>query len=98
MLDRREKDDRQVWFKRLYWSAIYDQKSAKGAKQLGVGAAVFVAGETALLAILAYFKVTALVSVNSFVDASIFALIALGIHRAWRSASVGGLAFYLMER
>jgi hypothetical protein len=26
------------------------------------------------------------------------ALIALGIHRAWRSASVGGLAFYLEER
>ena len=53
---------------------------------------------TALLAILGYFNISKLTDIGSLVDAVIFALIAIGIHRAWRSAAVGGLAFYLIER
>lgn len=85
-------------FKKAYWPDIYDKESARNAKLQGVGAAGFCSVLTAVFAVLGHFNVIKLITLSSLSDAVIFALVAVGIYRSWRSAAVGGLIFYLLER
>lgn len=76
------------------WPKITDIKSAKDAAKQGVGVAIFVAGVTALFAILSLFGVE-MVTIWALLDAAIFAGIAFAIYKMSRVAAIFGLAFYL---
>ena len=75
------------------WPNITDIKSAKDAAKQGVGVAIFVAGVTALFAILSLFGVE-MVTIWALLDAAIFAGIAFAIYKMSRVAAIFGLAFY----
>ncbi len=83
------------------WPKVIDLKTAKLANRQGVWASSFVAIVTAFVVCLGsagiqLFEFTS--SSWALIDACIFGVIALGIHKMSRIASVGGLGLYLIER
>jgi hypothetical protein len=73
---------------------------ADKAISYGFGSAVFVASVTAIFALLAIYFHKPIFGIDgrALLDASLFAVIAFGIHKKSRVAAVGGLILYLVER
>lgn len=81
------------------WPAIIDIETSKKASRQGFWAAAYCSGATVLLVILNQLNIQILdLSLWALLDASIFALIAWGIDRMSRTASVFGIALYIFER
>lgn len=81
------------------WPEITDLQSATGAARQGFWAAMAVAIITAAVAVLAHAGFQILdFNLEALVDAGLFAIIAWGIHRMSRTAAIGGLGLYLIER
>ena len=81
------------------WRLIVDKESARKAAMDGFAAAMFVAGVTALVAVLARFGVKLFpeFSLWNLLDAAIFAFIGWRIHAMSRTWAVIGLLAYLGE-
>lgn len=83
----------------LYWPDVDDADGAKAAADHAFGAAVCVSAVTALMAILSCVGVKIpLIDAWSLVDAGLFALLALGIRKMWRSAATIALVLFVLER
>lgn len=80
-----------------YWPDITTTAIADKCIKNAAGVAYFVAGLTALLALLAWFDIFHLLSPWSLVDAALFAAIAFFISRGSRVAAIFGLILYLIE-
>ena len=91
----KSKTERQAF----WWRAIVDKESARKAAMDGFGAAMFVAGVTALIAALDYFgvKIFPDMSLWNLVDVVIFAFIGWRIRAMSRIWAVLGLLMYLGE-
>lgn len=74
------------------WPAITDLATAKKTAHQGFFAASAIAVFTVGMILLRKYSMLALV------DAVLFALIALGIYKTYRIASISGLTLYLIER
>ena len=87
---------------RWYWPEITDAESARSAAKLARGAALFCAGITLVVTILAIMGVELVqklgVSAWSLLDVALFLAVAWGIHRMSRTAAVFGLILYALER
>ena len=84
---------------RNLWPQITDAESARKAAYLGAGVAFWVAGLTAVFAVLGMLNVFKLLDGSALVDATIFAVIGFFVRsRMSRVAAVLGLAFYIIER
>ena len=84
-----------VWI----WPVIVDVETARRVSRQGFWAATWVAGVTALLALLSTLGVNIWnFDLYALVDALIFAIIGWGIHRLSRTAAVAGICLYLLER
>ena len=82
-----------------YWEDVSDISGAEKAIKGGFWAAVFVASVTSLVAALALAGTKLLgIDASAFLDAAIFAAIAVGIRRKSRFAAVAGLCLYILER
>jgi hypothetical protein len=82
-----------------YWEDVSDVSGAEKAINGGFWAAVFVACITALVAGLALAGTKLFgIDASAFLDAAIFAGIAVGIKRKSRFAAVAGLCLYVLER
>lgn len=82
-----------------YWEDVSSVSGAEKAMNGGFWAALIVAIITSLVASLSLFGLQVL-GINgwAFVDAGIFAAIAVGIKRKSRFAAVAGLCLYVLER
>ncbi|HEY6944956.1 MAG TPA: hypothetical protein VI431_07430 [Candidatus Acidoferrum sp.] len=82
-----------------YWEDVSSVSGAEKAMNGGFWAALIVAIITALVASLSFFGLQ-LLGINgwAFVDAGIFAAIAVGIKRKSRFAALAGLCLYVLER
>jgi len=82
-----------------YWEDVSDLGGAEKAINGGFWAALIVACITALVVSLSFAGVQ-LFGLNAwaFLDAAIFAMIAIGIKRKSRFAAVAGLGLYIVER
>lgn len=82
-----------------YWEDVTDVGGAEKAMNGGFWAALIVAIITSLVACLSFFGMR-LLGINgwAFLDAGIFAAIAVGIKRKSRFAAVAGLFLYVLER
>ncbi len=90
---------KQSRFRQGLWPEISDVDSAKKAAHLGASASFWVAGLTAVFAVLGIFKVVKLLDGWGLVDAAAFAVIGFFImKRMSRGAAVAGLVFYIFER
>lgn len=76
-----------------FWPKITDSESARGAARQGFWAAIFVAVVTAVFAVSGFIGM----SIGALFDATLFAIIAWGIHKMSRVASVAGLCLYIVE-
>lgn len=82
-----------------FWPTITGLESAKQSARQGVWASMVVAVVTAGVAILSHVGVPILdFNLEALVDAALFAIVAWGIHKMSRTAAVGGLGLYLIER
>jgi len=83
-----------------WWPSVTYREGAKDAARLGAGAAAFVAGVTALLAVLAIFGIQILpgFSPTSLVDAGLFAIVAWRTYRMSRAWAVVGVLLFVAER
>ena len=84
-----------------FWPDVSTIDGARRATRQGIAAALLSVGITALFALYALTTGEAVldfISAWSLVDVAIFGLIAYGLHREWRAAAVGGLAFFLIEK
>jgi len=82
-----------------YWEDVSDLSGAEKAINGGFWAAVIVACITSLVAALALAGIKLLgIDASAFLDAAIFAGIAVGIKRKSRFAAVAGLCLYVFER
>jgi len=83
-----------------WWPSVETEVEAKGAAHQGTGAAVFVAGVTALFSVLAMFDIRILPGFSplSLVDAGLFAIVAWRIYRMSRAWALVGLLGYVSER
>lgn len=83
-----------------WWPDVSDLNNAERAANEGAGAALFVAGVTAIVAALALSLSKPIIGIDGWglVDAAIFGAIALGTYRKYRSAAVCGLALFIVER
>lgn len=79
---------------------IVNKESARKAAMDGFGAAMFVAGVTALFAIFSYFGVNIMAGIGvwSLLDAAIFAFVGWRIHAMSRTWAVLGLLLYLADK
>jgi len=85
---------------RLLWPEIDDADSALAASRLGVLAAgLYSAGSAALVTyrLLHIHATVSWASASAYLDAAIFAVLALGIFRLWRSAAIAALALSVLE-
>ena len=82
-----------------YWPEIDDASSAEDAVRFAVGASLFIAGVTTLLAVLSLIYQKPVFGLNgwSLVDAGLFAVVAWRIHKMSRAWSIVGLLLYLLE-
>jgi len=82
-----------------YWPEIKDVSTAKDAALGAAAASLFIAGVTALLAILSLIYKKPILGLHGFalVDAGLFALVAWRIHKMSRTWAVIGLVLYLLE-
>ena len=80
----------------VYWPNICDQESATKAAKTAANMAFFVSGATAFLWILSLLVVFNM-SATVLIDATLFAVIGVGIRCMWRSASVIGLLLHLIK-
>ena len=80
-----------------YWPDITTKAIAEKCIKNAAGVAYFVAGITALFALLAWFDVFHLLSPWSLLDAALFAVIAFFTSRGSRVAAIFGLVLYLIE-
>ncbi len=78
---------------------VTDLESAADAAKQGVWAAGFVTAVTTTIALISLTTGTSVMGIDGFalLDGSAFALVAWGIHRKSRAASVSGLLLYLIE-
>lgn len=74
------------------WPTIFDSITAQKASRQGFWAAIFNAIVTAVMIFLGSFNLF------SLVDIVIFVVIAFGIYKMYRTASVAGLCLYILER
>ena len=82
-----------------YWEDVSDISGAEKAINGGFWAALIVACITGLVAALALTGTKLLgIGASAFLDAAIFAAIAMGIKRKSRFAAVAGLCMYVLER
>jgi len=82
-----------------YWEDVSDLGGAEKAINGGFWAALIVACITALVVSLSFAGVQLLgLNAWAFLDAAIFAMIAIGIKRKSRFAAVAGLCLYIVER
>ena len=83
-----------------FWPTVTTRDEARIAAKQGVWAAGFVAVVTSLVAAYAGATGNAVMGIDAwaFLDAAIFAGIAIGIYRMSRIASVVGLVLYIAER
>ena len=88
-------DHKSFWM----WRLIVDKESARKAAMDGFGAAMFVAGVTAVVAVLTQFgvKIFPEFGLWNLLDAAIFALIGWRIYAMSRTWAVLGLLAYLGE-
>jgi hypothetical protein len=88
--------------KRTYlWPAADTEQSAKKLLRYGVGAALFTAVVTALVAAWAWGaekKAFNFVGAGAFLDVALFLAIAFGIYKGSRMAAVGGLLLFAAEK
>jgi hypothetical protein len=86
---------------RLLWPDIDSAASAKAASRLGVFAAVaccLLAAGAATYALLSPQSAADSASASAYIDAGIFALLAVGIWRMWRAAAIIALLLFLVEQ
>jgi len=83
-----------------YWPELVDLASARQAVHRARGAALFVAGMTVLVALLALAGIELMKGASAWalLDAALFFLIAWGLHRFSRTAAVAGLVLFVLER
>lgn len=83
-----------------YWSKITDAKTARDAAMQGVGASIFVAGVTGLVAILSIVLKHPVLGIDGLglVDAGLFGVIAWRTHRMSRPWALVGLLLYIVEQ
>lgn len=84
----------------MYWPEIRNLEQAVQASNMGVAAALFVAGVNTLIATISTFQHAAVMGVTAagYVDAALFALAAWGIWRRSRVAAIAGLCLFLAEK
>jgi hypothetical protein len=82
-----------------WWPSIQDQQTARKVARQAFWAAIVVAAITTVFAALAMAG-TSLggTTAGAFVDAAIFALVAIGIWKMSRTAAVAGLAIFALEK
>jgi hypothetical protein len=81
------------------WPAIIDTASAEYVAKHGFWAALYCAGSTIVLVTLNTFGAQlGNFDMNALADAFLFAIIGFGIWKMSRTASVAGLALYIIER
>src|SRR6266566_6855533 len=82
-----------------YWSKITDIKTARDAVMQGVGASVFVAAVTGLIAILSIVFKHPVLGIDGWalVDAGLFGVIAWRTYRMSRPWALVGLLLYVVE-
>jgi len=86
-------------WRRACWPPIWNPKSAREAAIQGVWAAGAVAVVTAAFAALSAFGIRIFgARPSAFVDAAIFAVIAIGIYKMSRAAALIGLLLHIFER
>lgn len=86
---------------KAWWPDVTNLDDARKAVRLGMWAAVFVSLVTALLAAYAVGKgkpVAGFVDSTAFLDAAIFAALAVGIHKESRLAAVAALVVFAVEK
>jgi hypothetical protein len=76
----------------LLWPDVSDAVAAETAARNGMYAGFFIAGMTALFAVLG------LVPKVSLIDSVLFAVLGVGIRRMWRIAAVAAPSLYLIEQ
>jgi hypothetical protein len=94
----KEKDKEKSWRQRL-WPEIVDLKTAEAASKQGVWAAGIITVVTTALSLIVLTTGASVAGIDgtAILDGLMFGLIAWGIHRKSRAASVCGFLFYLME-
>lgn len=82
-----------------YWSKIADIKTARDAAMQGVGASIFVASVTGLMAILSIVLKRPVLGIDglALVDAGLFGVIAWRTYRMSRPWALVGLLLYVVE-
>lgn len=82
------------------WPDVSDLPGAERAIRYGFWAAVFVAGATAAVALLAAYLHRPVLGMDgsALLDAALFAGLGLGIAKKSRAAAVAGLGLYFVER
>jgi len=86
---------------RLLWPEIDDTESAKAASRLGVfGAALFSLGVAGLVTygLLRTHAAVSWASSAAYLDTVIFAVLAFGIFKLWRSAAIAALVLFVAEQ
>jgi hypothetical protein len=87
--------------KNFIWPAVDTEQSAKKLLRYGVGAALFTAVVTALVAAWAMGankKAFNFIGAGAFLDVALFLAVAFGIHKGSRIAAVGGLLLFVAEK
>lgn len=86
-------------FRQSFWPHIHDLETAKKATHLGAYTAFWVAGVTALFALLAILKVSTLLKAEALVDAAVFATLGfVMLKKMSRVSAVAALLCFLYER
>ncbi len=82
-----------------YWATITDTKTAKDAAMQAVGASIFVAAVTGLVAITSIVLKHPVLGVDAYglVDAGLFGVVAWRTYRMSRAWAVVGLLLYVVE-
>lgn len=87
--------------KNFIWPAVDTEQSAKKLLRYGVGAALFTAVVTALVAAWALGankKAFNFIGAGAYLDVALFLAIAFGIYKGSRIAAVGGLLLFVAEK
>jgi len=87
--------------KSFIWPAVDTEQAAKKLLRYGVGAALFSAVVTALVAAWAFRANTRAfnyIGADAYLDAALFLAVAFGIYKGSRIAAVGGLLLFVAEK
>lgn len=85
--------------KKWYWPDVSDLDGAKEAARYGMWCAVFVAGVTTFVVLLATFGVSIMgTKPAALLDAVLFAGIAFGLSKNSRFAAVAGFVLFMIEK